>query len=142
MDVRYANSPTAIAHLPGEALRHMFLVDDLFIDNKIQLTYTHHDRLTLGGAVSLSGDLVLENEAVLRTRFFRAPRIGNYQHWRARNGGRGWNDLSAGPTRLPLCGHRDANRYFYARTRSILHGLCPSPPILRDAARGFEPGLS
>ena len=70
MDIRYAASPAEVAGMSTDGLRQNFLVSDLFVDDEIRLTYTHHDRMIVGGASPVRGPVVLQNEPALKTDFF------------------------------------------------------------------------
>lgn len=59
-EIRFAVDPiTASAMNTGE-LREQFLIDDLFTPGTVNWTYTHYDRMAVGGAVPGSGVLALE----------------------------------------------------------------------------------
>lgn len=57
---RHAIAPEQAAAMDTSALRAGFLVEDLFQPGMISLTYTHYDRMILGGAMPLDGPLRLE----------------------------------------------------------------------------------
>ncbi|KRA97395.1 5-keto-4-deoxyuronate isomerase [Devosia sp. Root685] len=59
-DIRFAIDPAGAAGMGTAELRENFLIDDLFADGAVRWTYTHYDRMAVGGAVPLSGELVLE----------------------------------------------------------------------------------
>lgn len=48
---RYAIDPQAAAAMGTDELRANFLISDLFQPGRISLTYTHYDRMIVGGAV-------------------------------------------------------------------------------------------
>lgn len=56
---RYAIAPEQAASLDTKALREGFLVEDLFQSGAIALTYTHYDRMIVGGASPLEAPLHL-----------------------------------------------------------------------------------
>lgn len=58
--VRWAIDPTAAARMDTAALRSNFLVETLFVPGRIRLTYTHYDRVIVGGAMPSFGALALE----------------------------------------------------------------------------------
>ncbi len=70
MDMRYAVSPREAAKMDTDALRETFLVSNLFQTNQLMMTYTHHDRLIIGGAVPRQESLVLEHESAIKTQYF------------------------------------------------------------------------
>jgi 4-deoxy-L-threo-5-hexosulose-uronate ketol-isomerase len=58
--IRFAIDPDTGAAFDTQGLREHFLVDDLFANDTISLTYTHYDRMIVGGAVPTNGPLKLE----------------------------------------------------------------------------------
>ena len=59
-DIRWAIDPTSAARMGTDELRTNFLIEDLFTPGRIRLTYSHYDRMTVGGAVPLGSPLALE----------------------------------------------------------------------------------
>jgi len=57
---RYAIDPAAAAAMGTDELRHHFHIADLFEPDGIRLTYTHYDRMIVGGAMPVDAPLVLE----------------------------------------------------------------------------------
>jgi len=70
MDIRYASSPSEVKHLDTGELRKRFLVQNVFEPGKINLTYTHHDRIVVGGAAPAGKTLTLGSYDPLRTKYF------------------------------------------------------------------------
>lgn len=58
--LRFAIDPVATAAMGTDELRHNFHIDDLFQPGRISLTYTHYDRMIVGGAVPTEAPLQLE----------------------------------------------------------------------------------
>ena len=58
--IRFAVDPVSAAAMGTDELRHNFQVEDLFSAGRISLTYTHYDRMILGGAVPSGEQLKLE----------------------------------------------------------------------------------
>jgi 4-deoxy-L-threo-5-hexosulose-uronate ketol-isomerase len=56
---RYAIDPRSAAEMDTDTLRANFLIDDLFNADAVSLTYTHYDRMIVGGAVPASAPLAL-----------------------------------------------------------------------------------
>ena len=54
-DMRWAVDPTSAAAMDTAALRANFLVEKLFEPGKILLSYTHYDRMVVGGAMPVDG---------------------------------------------------------------------------------------
>ncbi|MBZ9679314.1 MULTISPECIES: 5-dehydro-4-deoxy-D-glucuronate isomerase [unclassified Mesorhizobium] len=57
---RFAIDPAAAAAMGTDELRHNFHIEDLFQPGRISLTYTHYDRMIVGGAVPVATALPLE----------------------------------------------------------------------------------
>ena len=51
MKILYGAGPNDIKTYDTARLRAEFLIEDLFQEGKVSFTYTHVDRLILGGAV-------------------------------------------------------------------------------------------
>jgi 4-deoxy-L-threo-5-hexosulose-uronate ketol-isomerase len=74
MDQRHATSPDQVATFSTAELRERYLVEDLFVPGKVTATYTHHDRIVLGGAVPAGQPLPLPTFDELRADFFLQQR--------------------------------------------------------------------
>jgi 4-deoxy-L-threo-5-hexosulose-uronate ketol-isomerase len=59
-DIRFAIDPVAAAVMNTGELRENFLIDDLFAAGEVRWTYTHYDRMAVGGAVPAGGAIALE----------------------------------------------------------------------------------
>lgn len=70
MEQRYATSPEQIPSATTQELRDRFLVQDLFVPGEVNVTYTHHDRVVLGGAVPGDGPLSLPTYDEIRSEYF------------------------------------------------------------------------
>jgi 4-deoxy-L-threo-5-hexosulose-uronate ketol-isomerase len=57
---RFAIDPSAAAAMGTDELRHNFHIGNLFEPGRISLTYTHYDRMIVGGAVPVREALKLE----------------------------------------------------------------------------------
>lgn len=64
METRYTHSPEDIRHYSTEQLRKEFLVEEIFVPGKVQLTYTHNDRMIFGGVTPTDAplEIVLNKE--------------------------------------------------------------------------------
>ena len=69
-DKRYAIHPEQFKQLTTDQLRKGFLVDILFQDDTICATYTHYDRLIIGGAKPVTKPLLLPAYDSLKSDFF------------------------------------------------------------------------
>ncbi len=60
MDVRHASHPEAAKAFTTEDMRRHFLLDGLFRPDRVALTYSHVDRMVVGGAMPVASALPLE----------------------------------------------------------------------------------
>ena len=60
MKNRYANHPNDSKHYDTNQLREHYMVEEIFIDDKIELTYSHVDRIIFGGIKPVNESLKLE----------------------------------------------------------------------------------
>lgn len=67
---RFAIDPNAAASMGTDELRHNFHIGNLFEPGQISLTYTHYDRMIVGGAVPTDGVLKLEAIKPVGTQSF------------------------------------------------------------------------
>lgn len=70
MEIRYAHSPQETAGMDTDTLRQHFLVQQLMQPDKINLVYSHYDRVIIGGAKPLAKKISLPNPAELRANYF------------------------------------------------------------------------
>lgn len=70
MNFRFAVSQNEAKHFNTEQLREHFLIEQLMQDDLVQLTYTHYDRVIVGGAKPVNKTLILPNHPELRADFF------------------------------------------------------------------------
>ena len=70
MEVRTAASPRDVKHYTTDRLREEFLIQDLFQADKINLVYSHIDRIITGAAVPFNEKLVLTAGDELRAEYF------------------------------------------------------------------------
>jgi 4-deoxy-L-threo-5-hexosulose-uronate ketol-isomerase len=59
LDIRYANHPDDAKHYDTQQIRDHFLVEEIFIEDEIALTYSHVDRVVFGGAAPVHKGLTL-----------------------------------------------------------------------------------
>ncbi len=57
---RFAIDHAAATAMGTDELRHNFHIGELFAAGRISLTYTHYDRLIVGGAMPVDDRLMLE----------------------------------------------------------------------------------
>ncbi len=70
MEIRFGNSPKEVAAMNTDALRKNFLCDSLVQNEKINLVYSHYDRMIIGGAKPIKARLVLGNSDELKASYF------------------------------------------------------------------------
>ncbi len=70
MEIRFTQSPQETAAMQTQALRDHFLISNLFEDNQIKLTYTHYDRVIVGGVKPVNVSVALPNPSELRAEYF------------------------------------------------------------------------
>ncbi|MCH8524743.1 MAG: 5-dehydro-4-deoxy-D-glucuronate isomerase, partial [Balneolales bacterium] len=77
MIIRNAIGPGETKNMDTQDLRANFLVESVMQDGKISMTYTHYDRLVIGGAVPADKPLILEaDEAIKSTYFLERRELG------------------------------------------------------------------
>lgn len=67
---RFAIDPAAAAAMGTDELRRNFHLGNLFEPDRINLTYTHYDRMIVGGAMPAEGELKLEAITPTGTKAF------------------------------------------------------------------------
>lgn len=87
IQVRYSTSPSSVDTSTAAELRDNFLVEGLFVDGEVRATYTHDDRLVVGGAVPGTDQLglpawteVLGTETHLERRELGIINVGQTGH--------------------------------------------------------------
>jgi 4-deoxy-L-threo-5-hexosulose-uronate ketol-isomerase len=82
IEVRYASHPEAVRAFDTAALRRHFLVESLFRPGNVTLTYSHIDRVVVGGAMPATTPLPLQSvkpigsETFLRRRELGVLNVG------------------------------------------------------------------
>ena len=64
---RQATHPELLPHLGSADLRRHYLVGDLFLPNRVQLTMSHVERMVIGGALPVAGPVTLAGAPGLTT---------------------------------------------------------------------------
>jgi 4-deoxy-L-threo-5-hexosulose-uronate ketol-isomerase len=59
LDIRYSNHPDDVKHYTTEELRKHFLIEEVFKPDEVQLTYSHIDRIIVGGIMPAKKALTL-----------------------------------------------------------------------------------
>ncbi|MCE5170501.1 5-dehydro-4-deoxy-D-glucuronate isomerase [Paenibacillus profundus] len=63
MEMRHASHPESAKGYDTDRLRKEFLIEKLFVENEIQMVYSHVDRYIIGGALPTTGTLQLEADS-------------------------------------------------------------------------------
>ena len=74
MDVRYPPDPKSFERMNTTEIRHIFLIDYLFVPGELKLVYSHVDRMVIGSAVPSSVSLQLEAGPELAADYFTQRR--------------------------------------------------------------------
>jgi len=74
IDVRHASHPDAVRGFDTDMLRQHFLIESVFLGGEINLTYSHYDRMVIGGAMPLAEPLVLTAPIAIGQETFLAQR--------------------------------------------------------------------
>jgi 4-deoxy-L-threo-5-hexosulose-uronate ketol-isomerase len=67
---RYASNPSDVKKYGTDELREQFLIENLFVENEIQLTYSMYDRYIVGGIMPVGKELKLETMPYLKSENF------------------------------------------------------------------------
>jgi 4-deoxy-L-threo-5-hexosulose-uronate ketol-isomerase len=70
MEIRFANGVEETKQMDTEQLRKNYLVCDLFTADKINLVYSHYDRVIIGGVNPVNKTIDLPNHPELRAKYF------------------------------------------------------------------------
>jgi 4-deoxy-L-threo-5-hexosulose-uronate ketol-isomerase len=70
MQIRFQHSPKETGEMNTDELRNAFLVNNLMQDDVMNLTYSHYDRVIVGGAKPVNQKLFLDADAELRADHF------------------------------------------------------------------------
>ena len=67
---RFASHPRDVKHYDTALLREEFLIESVFEDDKVKLTYTSYDRFVTGGAVPKTEAITLEPIEPMKAEYF------------------------------------------------------------------------
>jgi 4-deoxy-L-threo-5-hexosulose-uronate ketol-isomerase len=70
MEERFHNSPVEVSRMNTGELRNAFAISGLKQEGKILFTYSHYDRMIVGGAIPGAKEIVLENYDQLKSEYF------------------------------------------------------------------------
>jgi len=70
IDIRQVSHPEAVKGFDTAELRRHFLIETLFAAGEIKLTYSHLDRVIVGGAMPTTGTIMLPTPKAVGTDAF------------------------------------------------------------------------
>jgi len=70
IEERWGTHPDDVKNYDTTQLRKEFLVEKLFANDEVIMTYTHNDRLIIGGAMPVNERLPLETVELIRSAYF------------------------------------------------------------------------
>lgn len=70
MENRYSVHPEQAKRFTTAELREHFLIESLFVENQVNMFYSHEDRVVIGGAVPVKEPLKLDAGDFLKTDYF------------------------------------------------------------------------
>ncbi|MBF0278384.1 MAG: 5-dehydro-4-deoxy-D-glucuronate isomerase [SAR324 cluster bacterium] len=70
MDIRYAADPESVKSLDTETLRKTFLISEIFVPDAVKMTYSHIDRIIVGGVCPQTQSVPLETGKETGTKYF------------------------------------------------------------------------
>ncbi|GAA4719503.1 5-dehydro-4-deoxy-D-glucuronate isomerase [Brevibacillus fulvus] len=70
MKVLYAHHPEDVKHYTTEKLRNEFLMENVFVEDQVTLTYSHVDRIIFGGIMPAQQKLALDAGRELAAAYF------------------------------------------------------------------------
>jgi 4-deoxy-L-threo-5-hexosulose-uronate ketol-isomerase len=70
MDIRYAAHPEQMKTMDTKKMRELFLVENLFVRDSLNMVYSHIDRIITGGICPVKGSVELKGTKELGVDFF------------------------------------------------------------------------
>jgi 4-deoxy-L-threo-5-hexosulose-uronate ketol-isomerase len=70
MEIRFQRSAKEMSEMSTQQQRENFLIQHLMVPGSLNLTYTHYDRMIVGGVVPAATAIALSNEDELKANFF------------------------------------------------------------------------
>jgi 5-keto 4-deoxyuronate isomerase len=70
MQIRFESSPREVKTMDTASLRREFLVENLMTEDNISLTYSHYDRLIIGGTKPVKQSTELKTHEELKADYF------------------------------------------------------------------------
>lgn len=73
-EVRHCPTPSDFESYNTRKTRDTFLIENVLIENRLRLVYTHFDRMVVGGVVPIKNEIALEPVDYMKTDFFNKDR--------------------------------------------------------------------
>lgn len=70
MEIRFHNSAKEVSTMATEELRSNFLIENIMQADEIKLTYTHYDRMIIGGIMPVNKTIALPTYDALKAKYF------------------------------------------------------------------------
>lgn len=70
MDIRYGHHPDDVKKYDTDRLRDQFLIEKIFVTGEVTYTYSHVDRIIVGGACPTNGPIKLEAGNAIGAEYF------------------------------------------------------------------------
>ena len=70
IEIRQVSHPDAVKRFDTQELRRHFLIEQLFVSGEVLLTYSHIDRLIVGGAMPMEQPIELPTPKAVGTDAF------------------------------------------------------------------------
>lgn len=76
-DIRYANHPDQVLGADTKKLRDTFLIEKIFSEDEVNLTYSHNDRIIVGGVMPVKKEIeLLPHEYMAADYFLQRRELG------------------------------------------------------------------
>ena len=151
IDIRQASHPDAVRHFDTADLRRHFLIERLFAPGFVHLTYSHIDRLIVGGAIPTDSPLVLPTPKAVGTAAFLMRRelgvvnigeqgaviVGGQRHGLARRDAL-YIGMGAGEVTFESENPDKPAKFYLVSTPA--HATWPTMRITGEMAKTFELG--
>lgn len=70
MQFRFESSRNEVSTFATQQIRDNFLIENIFSEDQIELTYSIYDRMIIGGAMPINETLTLGNPDKLKANYF------------------------------------------------------------------------
>ncbi len=73
-DLRYASHPEDVKKYDTQKIREHFLIEQLFVENELKMTYSMVDRMVAGGVMPVNETIELVADAIFKADYFTTRR--------------------------------------------------------------------